>query len=72
VAKHDTIIKLADNTAVVGLITDNDETAHREEGRDLAVLCQDNNLSLNMSKIKRLWTTGKGGPNTPPFTSMGL
>ena len=38
VAKHDsnTIIKSADDTTVVGLITDNDETAYREEVRDLA------------------------------------
>jgi hypothetical protein len=34
---------------VVGLITDNDETAYREEGRDLAVWCQDNNLSLSLN-----------------------
>jgi hypothetical protein len=48
VAKHDsnTIIKFADDTTVVGLITDNDETAYREEVRDLAVWCQDNNLYL--------------------------
>ena len=39
VAKHDsnTIIKFADYTTVVGLITGNDETAYREEVRDLAV-----------------------------------
>jgi hypothetical protein len=38
-AKHDsnTIIKFADDTTVVGLITDNDETAYREEVRDLTV-----------------------------------
>jgi hypothetical protein len=37
---------------VVGLITNNDETAYREEKvRDLAVWCQDNNLSLNVRKI---------------------
>ena len=37
-ARHDsnTIIKFEDDTAVVGLITDNDETAYREEVRDLA------------------------------------
>ena len=29
---------------MVGLITDNDETAYREEVRELAVWCQDNNL----------------------------
>jgi hypothetical protein len=52
-ARHDTntIIKFADNTIVVGLITDNDEAAYREV-RDLVVWCQDNNLSLNVIKTK--------------------
>jgi hypothetical protein len=56
VAKHNsnTIIKFADDTTMVGLITDNDETAYREEVRELAVWCQDNNLSLNVSKTKEL------------------
>ena len=47
-ARHDsnTIIEFADDTTVVGLITDHDETAYREEVRDLAVWCKDNNLSL--------------------------
>jgi hypothetical protein len=36
------------------LITDNDETAYREEVRDLAVCCQDNNLSLNVIKIEEM------------------
>jgi hypothetical protein len=56
VAKHDsnTIINFADDTTVVGLITDNDETAYREEVRELAVWCQDNNLSLNVNKTKEL------------------
>jgi hypothetical protein len=55
-AKHDsnTIIKFADDTTVVGLITDNNETAYREEVRDLAVRCQDNNLSLNVIKTKEM------------------
>ena len=42
--------KFADNTTVVGLITDNEETAYREEVRELAVWCQDNSLSLNGAK----------------------
>ena len=56
VAKHDinTIIKFADDTTVVGLITNNDKGAYREEVRELAVWCQDNNLSLNVSKTKEL------------------
>ena len=41
-------------TQVVGLITDNDETAYREEVRDLAVWCQDNSLSLNMILTKEM------------------
>ena len=47
-------IKFADDMAEVGLITDGDETAYREEVRDLAVWCQNNNLSLNISKTKEL------------------
>ena len=40
-ARHNsnTIIKFADDTTVVGLITDNDETAYREVVRDLEVWC---------------------------------
>ena len=37
VHNSNTIIKFADDTTVLGLITDNDETAYREEVRDLAV-----------------------------------
>jgi hypothetical protein len=52
--RHDsnTIIKFADDTTVVDLITDNDETIYREEVRILAVWCQNNNLSLNVIKTK--------------------
>jgi hypothetical protein len=51
-ARHDSniIIKFSDDTTVVGLITDNDETACREEVKNLVVWCQDNNFSLNMIK----------------------
>jgi hypothetical protein len=40
-ARHDsnTIIKFADDTTVAGRITDNDETAYREEVRNLAGWC---------------------------------
>jgi hypothetical protein len=55
-ARHDsnTIIKFAHDTTVVGLITDNNETAYREEVRDLAVWCQDYNLSPNVIKTKEM------------------
>jgi hypothetical protein len=55
-AKHDfnAIIKFTDDKTVVGLITDDNETTYREEIRDLAVWCQGNNVSLNVSKTKLL------------------
>ena len=33
-------------------MTNDDESAYREEVRELALWCQDNNLSLNVSKTK--------------------
>ena len=58
---------------MVGLITGNDETAYGEEVRDLAVWCQDNNLSLNMIKTKEIIADYReGGPSTPSFSSTGL
>jgi hypothetical protein len=39
---------------VVGLITNNDETAYREEVRVLGVWCQENNLTLNVNKTKEM------------------
>ena len=55
-ARHDTnaIIKFADDTTVVGLITDHDKTAYREEVRDLTMWCKYHNLSLNVIKIKEM------------------
>jgi hypothetical protein len=73
-AKHNpnTIIKFADNTTVVGLITNNNETAYREEVRDLAVWCQDNNLSLNVILTKEImWTTSKRMAEHTPILING-
>ena len=55
-ARHDSnsIIKFADDTTGVGLITDNGETDYREEIRDLARWCQNSNLSLNVTKSKEM------------------
>jgi hypothetical protein len=39
---------------VVVLIIDKDETAYREEVRDLTLWCKDNNLSLNVIKTKAM------------------
>ena len=48
------IIKFADDTTVVGLITNNDEGAYREEVRALGMWCQENNLTLNVNKTKEM------------------
>ncbi len=48
------IIKFADDTTVIGLITDNDETAYREEVSTLTKWCQVHHLSLNIDKTKEL------------------
>ncbi len=48
------IVKFADDTMVIGLITDNDETAYRAEVSTLTKWCQENHLSLNIDKTKVL------------------
>ncbi len=48
------IIKFADDTSVVGLISNNYETHYREEVAQLAEWCGANNLSLNVSKTKEV------------------
>ncbi len=62
------IVKFADDTTVIGLITDNDETAYREEVSTLTKWCQENHLSLNIDKIG-WWITGDRAENTHPSPS---
>ncbi len=51
-SKH--IIKFADDTSVVGLLSNNDETHYRDEVAQLAEWCGANNLSLNVEKTKEV------------------
>lgn len=53
VAQHslNIILKFANNTNIVGLVSDSDETAYREEDRALAAWCSDNN---KVSKTKKV------------------
>ncbi len=48
------IIKFADDTVVLGLISNNDETTYLDEVERITSWCQDNCLSLNVSKTKEL------------------
>ncbi len=51
------IIKFADDTVVLGLFSNNNETAYLDEVERLTSWCQDNCLSLNVSKTKGLLST---------------
>ncbi len=44
------LLKIADNTTLIGLIHDGDESAYRQEVKELAVWCSLNNLELNTLK----------------------
>uniref|UniRef100_A0A669F608 Reverse transcriptase domain-containing protein n=1 Tax=Oreochromis niloticus TaxID=8128 RepID=A0A669F608_ORENI len=48
------IVKFADDTTVLGLISDNDETNYRTEVQQLESWCHDNNLVLNAKKTKEI------------------
>ncbi len=63
------IIKFADDTSVVGLISNNDETHYREEVAQLAEWCGVNNLSLNVEKTKEVVMDFRRNPvDHPPLT----
>uniref|UniRef100_A0A3B1K880 Reverse transcriptase domain-containing protein n=1 Tax=Astyanax mexicanus TaxID=7994 RepID=A0A3B1K880_ASTMX len=47
-------VKFADDTTVVGLISNNDESHYRSEVSRLASWCKHNNLSLNTEKTKEI------------------
>ncbi len=48
------LFSLADDTVVLGLVSNNDEAAYLDEVERLTSWCQDNCLSLNVSKTKEL------------------
>ncbi len=63
------IIKFADDTSVVGLISTNDETHYREEVAQLAEWCGANNLSLNVGKTKEVvMDFRRNSVDHPPLT----
>ncbi len=67
------IIKFADDTVVVGLITNDNESAYREVVHTLTNWCHNNNLSLNISKTKELVVEFRRRTSEhPPSPSTGL
>ena len=68
-----TIVKFADDTTVIGLISNNNESAYREEIQHPTVWCANNNFALNTKRTKELrWTTwGQMIAHTPPSVLTG-
>lgn len=53
VANHNNrVMKYANDTTVIGLISNNDESAYWREVEDLSLWCHNNNLFLNVSMTK--------------------
>ncbi len=62
-------IKFADDTTVLGLISNNDEMHYREEVAQLVESCGANNLSLNASKTKEVvMDFRRNSVDHPPLT----
>ncbi len=61
------LLKFADDTTVIGLIQDGDESAYRQEVEQLAIWCSHNNLELNTLKIVEMIVDFRRNPPcTPP------
>eukprot|EP00061_Rhincodon_typus_P010870 g35477.t1 len=62
-----TIYKFADDTTVLGWISNNDKSKYRREIDALVTWSNENNLSLNVGKTKELITDfrKKGGEHAP-------
>ncbi len=65
------LLKFADDTTLIGLIQDGDESAYRQEVKELAVWCSLNNLELNTLKtVEMIVDFRRNSPALPPLTIM--
>ncbi len=65
------LLKCADDTTVIGLIKDGDESVYRKEVEQLAVWCSHNNLELNMLKtVEMIVDFRRNPPALHPLTIM--
>ncbi|KAL0178743.1 hypothetical protein M9458_027637 [Cirrhinus mrigala] len=70
---HDCTAKFSDDTTVVGLISNNNETPYREEVVQLVEWCGANNLSLSVSKTKEVvMDFRRNSVDHPPLTIDSL
>ncbi len=65
------LLKFADNTTLIGLIQDSDDSAYRQEVKELAVWCSLNNLELNTLKtVEMIMDFRRNPPALPLLTIM--
>ena len=55
------MLKFADGTTVIGLISDNDASAYREEVQHLSAWCADKDLGLKVANSTPSTSTDIGG-----------
>ena len=60
------ILKFADDTTVIGLITNSDEFEYRDQVNKLISWCNDNNLELNVNKTKEMIVDFRRKKSSPP------
>ncbi len=65
------LLEFADDTTLIGLIQDSDESAYRQEVKELAVWCSLRNLELNTLKtVEMIVDFRRNPPALPPLTIM--
>ncbi|KAL0153349.1 hypothetical protein M9458_051345 [Cirrhinus mrigala] len=65
------LLKFADDTTLIGLIQDGEESAYRQEVEQLAVRCSLNNLELNTLKtVEMVIDFRRNPPALPPLSIM--
>ncbi|KAL1258441.1 hypothetical protein QQF64_011685 [Cirrhinus molitorella] len=65
------LLKFADDTTLIGLIQNGDESAYRQEVKELAEWCSHNNLELNTLKtVEMIVDFRRKPPALPPLTIM--
>ncbi len=60
------LLKFADDITLIGLIQDGDESAYKQEVKELAVWCSLNNLELNTLKTVEMIVDFRNPPPPPP------
>ena len=60
------ILKFADDTTVIGLITNSDESEYRDQVNKLISWCNDSNLELNVNKTKEMIVDFRRKKSSPP------